>query len=104
MSKDPDQPWRERLVAVLAEKDLSKRSVSLAAGLGPGAIHSWLSEGKEPSVENLTAVCRVMGVSLTYMLSGVKMDPRTEEALSLLEGNPDALDGILSLLRSKRAT
>lgn len=98
-----NEKWRERLAAAIAEKKgASKRGVSLSAGLGAGAVHSWLSEEKIPSIENLMAVCAVLEVSVTRILYGYDITPQTEEILSLLEGNPSARDGILQLLRAKQ--
>lgn len=95
--------WRARLAAALEASGKSKRSVSLAAGLGPGYVHSILKEGKDPTVDNLISVCREIGVSLSSVLYGVEMAPETEEILQLLEKSPDSRDGLLKLLRDRSA-
>lgn len=91
---------RQRLSDAITQKGISKRSVSLASGNGPGYVHSILSEGKEPTVTNLAAVCDVVGVSLYYILYGVEVSPETEAIIKKLEENPNARDGILALLTS----
>ena len=96
--------WRARLAAALEAKPMSKRAASLAAGLGAGAVHSWLSEGKDPSVDNLMEVCRVLGTSLTYVMYGYKITPEVEEVLGLLQDNPQALDGIRAILLARKAS
>ena len=90
---------RQRIAATLAEKGLSKRSVSLASGNGPGYVHSILAEGKEPTVSNLAAVCDAMGVSLSFILYGHEMSAETEVIIQLLERFPSKRDSILALLR-----
>lgn len=95
----PEGDWRARLRQVLTEKSLSMRKVSLEAGLGPGAVHSWLSEGKDPSVTNLMDVARVIGVTLVWLTKGYDITPKGEEILSRLENDPDREDSVLTLLR-----
>lgn len=94
--------WRERLAAALEASGRSKRSVSLAAGLGAGYVHSILAEGKDPTVDNLTAVCREAGVSLSTVLCGIEMSPETEEIVGLLERlSPARRAALLQFLRSE---
>ena len=93
--------WRSRLAHAIADAGMSLRAVSLKSGLGPGALHSWLTEGKSPSIDNLMAVCGVLGVSLSYIAYGYKITPQAEEILSLLEANPAARDGILQILKAR---
>ena len=90
---------RDRIAATLAAKGLSKRSVSLSSGNGPGYVHSILAEGKEPTVSNLAAVCDAMGVSLSYILYGHEMSAETEVIIQLLERFPSKRDSILALLQ-----
>lgn len=97
-----DDAWRKRLADAIAAKKMSKRSVSLDAGLGPGYVHSILSEGKDPSVANLEAVCKIVGVSLQYVLYGYDISPETERLLRLMEENPDSRDGILRILEARK--
>lgn len=93
--------WRDRLNDALTSKGLSKRAASIAAGLGPGYVHSILAEGKDPSVDNLVAVCKVAGVSVAFVLYGIEMSPETERILRLLEVNPEARDGVLRILEAQ---
>lgn len=80
---------------------MTPRSVSLAAGKAPGYVHSLLVEGKDPSVDNLTKVCEVVGVTLPYVLYGYQMSPATERLLLLIESRPDLRDGVLKILESQ---
>lgn len=74
--------------------------MSLAAGLGPGYMHSILTEGKEPTLTRLASICEQLEVSMMYILYGIELSKETEEILSLLEANPDRRDGILKILDS----
>lgn len=96
-----DEKWRSRLAEAIVAKQMSKRSVSLAAGQGPGYVHSILSEGKDPSVANLEAVCRAVGVSLQFVLYGYEISPETERLLRLMEDHPESRDGILKILEAR---
>jgi ribonucleoside-diphosphate reductase alpha chain len=93
--------WRERLEQAIEISGRSNREISLAAGRGPGYLHSLLSEGKDPTIDNLIAICQALNVSLTKILYGVEMSAETEEILALIEGNPEARDGILQILRRR---
>lgn len=94
-----NESWRTRLEDAVKDSERSMRDISLAAGKGPGYIFSILREGKDPTVDNLIAICKALDVSLTKVLFGVAMSPETEEILSLIEENPNARDGILQILR-----
>lgn len=93
--------WRARLEDAIKKSGRSKREISLAAGKGPGYVHSILKEGKDPTIDNLIAICGAINVSLTQILYGVQMNPETQEILSLIESNPNMRSGILQILREK---
>jgi len=90
--------WRDRLLAEIEKRETSQRSISIAARLSPGAVNSWLRDGKDPSVDHLIAVCGALGVSLSYLIYGLKIDPQTEALLGRLESDPSAREHIFGLL------
>ncbi|MBB3947082.1 ribonucleoside-diphosphate reductase alpha chain [Rhizobium skierniewicense] len=92
--------WRARLRDALSARGMSAREASLAAGKGPGYVHSILKDGKDPTVDNLVAVCEVLNVSLSQIIYGIDVSAETAEILSLLEGSPEMRDGILKILRN----
>lgn len=99
-----DDAWRERLATALKESGKSKREVSLAAGMGPGYVHSILAEGKDPTVQNLIKVCDELGVSLSFILYGYELTAENEEILRLLKAaTPGEREGLLKILRERRA-
>ncbi len=96
-----DESWRTRLAAAMKERGLSLRAVSLQSGKGPGYLHSIISEGKEPGIDNLAEVCRIVGVTLPYVLYGYSISPETERFLRLFESRPDLREGIVKILESQ---
>ena len=101
MSENLDlQKVRERLKSALEDAGVSMRAASIAAGFGPGYVHS-IIDGTEPTVTRLATVCEVNGISLAYVLFGFDITPETERLLSLMEDDQKARDGILTLLERR---
>jgi len=97
--------WRDRLAKAVKDSGKSPRAVSLEAGRAHGYVFSLLNEGKDPTVQNLSAVCRVIGVSLPYVLYGQDITPEGEEILGLVsEADPRVVQGVLDILRSHKPT
>ena len=91
--------WRIRLAAALKDSGKSKRAASLEAGLGSGYMHSILTEGKSPTIENLISVCKVLSVSPAYIMYGVDIFPEDAEIIEAMRADKGTRDAILSLLR-----
>lgn len=99
-----DEAWRDRLAKAVEASGKSMREVSLAAGKGPGYLHSLIAEGKDPTVSNLMKVCEQIGVSLWAILYGAEMTAEDEELLRLYQGSSEKeRESLLQLLRSRRA-
>jgi transcriptional regulator with XRE-family HTH domain len=97
-----DGAWRNRLAAALKDSGKSMREVSLAAGMGPGYVHSLLSDGKDPTIHNLIKVCDVVGKSLSFILYGYELTAENEEILRLLmAATPGEREGFLRILRDR---
>lgn len=94
--------WRGRLAEAIAASGMSKRAVSLAANAGAGYVHSILSEGKDPTIEKLMAVCEVVRASPTFILYGVDVRPEDAELLSAMREDPGTRDAVLQLLRHRK--
>lgn len=60
--------WRLRLRALLDERDLSMKTASLSAGLGETFVRDILERNRKPRAENLAALARVLGTSVSYLL------------------------------------
>lgn len=96
-----DEAWRKRLEDALKQSGRSKREISMKAGKGAGYVHSILSEGKDPTIESLIAVCRELNVSLTWIVYGFEISPATEQLLSLIEQNPEDRAAVLQILQKR---
>lgn len=96
--------WRGRLKKTLKDKRLSKRGVSLAAGMSEGYVHGILQEGKEPTVENLLSVCRASGLSPAYVILGYEVPDDAAELFELwAKASPATRQGILQILAQHKA-
>ena len=94
-----DGSWRERLAGAVGASGKSMRKVSLAAGMGPGYLHSILVEGKDPTIPNLSNICDQIGVSMTFILYGFEMSAANEQILRKLESmSPEKQEGLLKLI------
>jgi|GEM_PF-1609801 len=97
------EDWRKRLAETIEAKGFSKRAVFLAAGRGQRYVSSLLNEEKTPSIESLAAVCKILGVSTSYILLGAKISAEQEELVSLFEkAHPDDRQAVLTLLRPRK--
>jgi len=96
-----DAGWRNRLKSAVEASGKSPRAVSLEAGRAHGYVFSLLNEGKDPSLGNLSAICRVLGVSLPRILYGQDITPEGEELLNLVaDADPKVVQGVLDILRA----
>lgn len=77
--------WRTRLEQGIKAQNKTLRSVSLAANMGPGYVHSLLKENKDPTIDNFLKVCAAADLSAYTVLTGVKMTPETEQLMFLIE-------------------
>lgn len=99
-----DDTWRERLAKAIEARGVSKRSLSLKAGMGPGYVHSLLSEGKEPTIEKLVRICAELDVPLAAIVYGDEASQFVQEVVELWRKAPPSLrQGILEILRSSKA-
>jgi transcriptional regulator with XRE-family HTH domain len=91
--------WRERLEKAIQGDGRTLRDISLAAGLSHGYLHGILRDGKEPTLDRFIRICRELGVSSAYALTGADVSLETEEVLRLIEGDQEARRAFLALLR-----
>lgn len=98
------EDWKIRLENAAAGTGRSLRDISLSAGLAHGYLQSILKTDRDPTIENLIAVCKEINVSLSYIMFGFAISAETEEILTLLENFPNAREGILQILRDKKPT
>lgn len=96
-----DSDWKQRFEAAIEASGKSRRAISLAAGMGPGYVHSVLREGKEPTIGSLIAICREAGVSAAHILLGLDISAQDEEILTLFAQVPeDQRPMVLAIIRN----
>lgn len=90
---------RARIEAVMAEKSMSARAVSLAAGLSDSMLHKFLTRQTHSiTVDNLEKIAKALGVSFRHLMFGDPDDDKIayiwdriaerdrQRALRVLEG------------------
>ncbi|WP_111731720.1 adenosylcobalamin-dependent ribonucleoside-diphosphate reductase [Roseovarius amoyensis] len=60
--------YRETLASLIKERGTTMRQVSLDAGLSHGYLHGIIKEGKEPTIDRLSKITNVLGVSLSEII------------------------------------
>lgn len=80
--------WRERFSDAVARSGMSQREISVAAGRAPGYVYGILKENKDPTIDNLVALADVLGVSITWLITGADVSPDQETLLTLYAGLP----------------
>lgn len=93
--------WRDRLAQAIKLSGKSKRAVSLTSGNGPGYVHSIISEGKDPTISNLIAVCDAVPVSIINILHGADITPEDAALLKILKADPEKMGAIQKLISHK---
>lgn len=97
-----DDGWRKRIRTAIEDSGKSYREVSVAAGLGVNFVSEMLSSGKDPGASKLSKLCTTLGLSLTYVLTGVEMSAEDEEFLQLVSDLPDQERAhLLGMLRAR---
>ncbi len=65
---DNKHDWRDRFTTLLKDAGMSKRGLSLKAGLNENFVSEMLARGKDPSVGNLIALSRVLGTTVADLM------------------------------------
>lgn len=94
-----NQQMIKRLKQTLDEKGLSMRAASIGAGMGEAYLSNVITNGRDPQVTSLIAMCEYLDISLPWLLYGYDVPPQAEEIFQLLAQNPERTKAVLSLLR-----
>ena len=73
-----------RFKAARMSAHLSQKEAALSLGIKPPSMSSWESGGTKPTLENLTAMAKLYGVSVDYLLgddSATKKQPTVDGEL-----------------------
>ncbi|MEM7734040.1 MAG: helix-turn-helix domain-containing protein [Pseudomonadota bacterium] len=90
--------WRQRLEEAIEKSGRSMTEISEAAGYSHGYLYSILRGGRDMTLTKLLSVCTQIGVSPTYIISGIELSDDDEELLNEINSNPDALDAVRAVV------
>jgi transcriptional regulator with XRE-family HTH domain len=95
----PYRGWRKRLAASVKADGRSLREISLAAGLGHNYLHTVLKVGKEPRISQIGKLAETLGVSISWLMEGIEIDPDSARLLRIwAKYPPENRQGFLDFL------
>ena len=100
-AKYDNRAMRARLEQALKDKKESMRSASIGAGQGESYLAGVITNGRDPQLSRLIAVCEYLDVSLPWLLYGFDLPSGSEEIFQLLAENPEKSENIAALLRAQ---
>lgn len=97
--------WRTRLIEAVDKDERSDRAISRAAGLGPNFVNELRRSEKSPSVDNVIALIRQLGLSEAYVFSGFELSGADAELMRVfLALSPSNREALLVLARQLAST
>ena len=76
-----DEPVLNRILATMKEKGVNQKDVAQYLGLGNGAFTKWKYDNGKSYMKHLNKIAEYLGVSRTYLLSGIN-EVENDEKLS----------------------
>ena len=71
--------WRERLLAIMAERGISMRGLSARIGKSESYMKHVLKNGAEPSLDSILKIRAELSIPLSTLIDGVPDDPRLDD-------------------------
>lgn len=81
-----DETWRDRLKRAVEKSGRPLREISRTMGRSDGYVYGIIHDAKEPGIDSVVELCRVLGISVTELLFGVEMSDSTEKLLRIYAG------------------
>lgn len=103
MANDDDEWWGRLREAIETAKGAGRsfQSISAEAGMARNYVQQMMKNGKAPGADVVAKLCRVLGVSVTYIFTGARMTAEAEEMLVLFSGlDNETKDTLLKLMKS----
>jgi transcriptional regulator with XRE-family HTH domain len=69
-----------RVLKLLAEKDLKQKDLAEYLGTKPSTISGWKEGNRNPSSDSIVRICEFLGVSYEYLLTGKDNSEETEQS------------------------
>lgn len=99
-----DDDWWQRLrdaIETAKNAGRSYRDISLEAKQGRNYVQQMMKNGKAPGADVVAKLCKALGVSITYIFTGMRMTAEAEEMLILFSRlDNEAKDNLLRLMKS----
>ncbi|MFT7107911.1 MAG: transcriptional regulator with XRE-family HTH domain [Yoonia sp.] len=94
---DDTATFGDRLAAAREAAGLSQTSLASKLGVKPSTVESWENDAKEPRANRLQMISGILGVSMSWLLTGAGEGPEAPD-----EAN-DLSNDVLELLAEMRA-
>ena len=94
---DDTATFGDRLAAAREAAGLSQTSIAVKLGVKPDTMESWENDAKEPRANRLQMISGILGVSMSWLLTGSGEGPDAPD-----EAN-DLSSDVLDLLAEMRA-
>ncbi|MFT6075666.1 MAG: transcriptional regulator with XRE-family HTH domain [Yoonia sp.] len=97
---DETATFGDRLAAAREAAGLSQTSLADKLGVKPGTMESWENDAKEPRANRLQMISGILGVSMSWLLTGAGDGPEAPDEVNELSS--DVLD-LLAEMRALRS-
>lgn len=78
-----EETWRDRLRKAVETSGKSMREISIASGHAPGYLFGVLRDEKDPTIDNLLALIKVIDGSAIEIIHGIELSPEDEQILRI---------------------
>ena len=85
----------DRIFAKLQEYNMSQKDFSERTGIPQSTISDWKKKRTNPTAEKILIICKVLNVSLEWLLSGVEQTGKKEDLQSWYAVDSDSDAGRL---------
>lgn len=102
MANGDDEWWQRLRDAIEAARSAGRSytDISREAKQGRNYVQQMMKNGKAPGADVVAKLCKALGVSVTYIFTGVRMTAEAEEMLALFSRlDEKAKDNLLELLK-----
>ncbi len=72
----------ERVLFLLKQQGKTQKELAEATGIGKSTVGQWSNKNRNPSSDVIVPICRFLGVSVTYLLTGEESET---SALSVID-------------------
>jgi len=94
--------WRTRLANAIERDPRSGREIARECGFGVNFVSELLAGEKTPSTDKVIKLAEVLGLSLSYVFTGLEMSRQDEDFLRIVaQMNDREKEALLALLEPR---